>query len=386
MRILLLDHCQYIQGGFVKTMEVAESLVQRGHSVTVLATSKTARARPSRLVGEGVEYLLSPSILWGRFRSGADPWDALNRVLAVRDRHFDIIHAFDCRPTVVLPSFFLRRRYRCPLVLDWDDLYSADGTLAERSGRIYRQTLGRFESWSDTYFRRFADAHVVVSSYLRNRLLSMKTDPSAIIINHYGSRYADLPVPGVDEARGRIGLPVNKFVLGYAGSIFPGDEMLLYRALQRLPSQTTEDLTFMVIGTRLSLNFESLGITVFRTERLSNEDFFLHLSAASALVLPFRVTIANKARWPSKFSDYCTVGRPIIATPISDLPLIYAAYALGIITSSDSDTELAEAIALVHREPACARQMGIQAKQYAQSELTLSKMGERLEEFYTTWL
>jgi len=382
MRVLLLDHSQYITGGLPKTIEVAESLAARGHNVTLMATSRTRRARLERLQRNGVRVIVAPSLLWGRYRNGADLWDAFRRTLAVRSADFDLVHAYDCRPTVILPALFLTFRRKLPLVLDWDDLFSAEGTIAERSGAFYHRTLGRLEAAADVYFRRFADAHIVVSRLLEEKLLAMGVAPTRILRNHYGSRFASRPVPSRSEARARINLPADRFVIGYAGNIFPADEQLLLRVIRGLPERVRDRAALLVVGTPLSEARSDWGMPLIRTERLPDEAFFLHLAAADVLILPCRTTPANRARWPSKFTDYCAAGRPVISTPVGDLPDLFERQPIGILTDDDSASRLARAVVDIHDHPERARRMGEEAKRFARREFDLASMAARIEAFY----
>jgi glycosyltransferase involved in cell wall biosynthesis len=386
VKILLLDHSQYITAGLPKTIEVAESLAQRGHQVTLVATSLSNKLKVDRFHKDGVEYVLAPSILWGRYRNGADLWDVWNRISALRSRTFDLIHGIDCRPTVIIPSLYLSRRCKSCLILDWEDYYAPKGAIAERSSQVYQWTLGQIEHQLDTRLRKYADGHIVVSEFLRERLIELGVDSARILVNHFGSKYADAEFLTIPEARQRIGLPADRFILAYGGNLFKADELLFYRTLSRLPRRVKENMTLLVIGTKIGHAFENLGFVVLRTKRLSDEDFFLYLSAANAFILPFRTTVANLARWPSKFSDFCSIGRPIISTPVSELPAIYKKYAIGIMTFSDDEAELTAGIVRVFESPQYAQDMGIQAKEYARKEFGLSAMAERISGFYETIL
>src|SRR4030095_12941543 len=101
MRVLILNHNVRGRGGYVRGFQLGRELVRRGHSVTLVTTSASARYGFASGVTDGVEVIEAPDLLIGRGRTGWDPWNTLRRMLKLRDRSFDIVHAFDCRPAVV---------------------------------------------------------------------------------------------------------------------------------------------------------------------------------------------------------------------------------------------------------------------------------------------
>lgn len=383
MRILLIDHCQYITGALSKTIEVAEALADYGHEVTLIATSKTNRFSCKYFTKEKVRYILAPSLLWGKLRNGADLWDTFRRITSLKGLEFDLVHAYDCRPTVIFPALYLKYVCSVPLIHEWADLFSKEGTISERSGRLYQITLGNLEALFDTYFRRYADGCIAVSDVLKRNLLRLGISNDRILDNyHYGSRYANMPQLSITKARQYTGIPNDTFILAYAGNMYPKDAELFYRVLLALPYTTKAKMKLMIINSPLSNNLSDIGIEVLSFGRLPDHDFFVTLSAANAFILPYRLTIANIARWPSKFSDYCSIGRPIISTPVADLPSIYREYNLGILTHDDSISALVVAICNLVEAPEHTVAMGQQAKTYACHELRLSVIAKRLDTFY----
>ena len=383
MRILLLDHCQYITGAFVKTIEVAEALAQYGHEVTLVASSKTKLFSFECFSKKDVEYVLAPSLLWGHFRNGADLWDAFQRIAILKNRNFDLVHALSCRPTVIFPALYFKCRYKVPLIQEWDDLFSKEGSIGERSGMVYQFTLGYVEAMFDTYFRKYADTHIVVSSYLKDKLRNMGIPASRILENfHYGSKYVDMKPLSIKEARHKANISTDKFIIAYAGSIHPRDAAFFYRVLKELPSKIKNKLELLIINTQLPFDLKDVGIKVLKFPRLSDNDFYIRLSAANAFILPYLLTVANLARWPSKFTDYCSVGRPIISTPVGDLPALYKEQRVGILTKEDSVSALTNGICELVENPYRASEMGKRARAYANREFRLSALAERLDTFY----
>jgi len=105
MNILFLNHNVARRGGtFYRAYHFARHLVRRGHSVTLLTISPHRRWGFDLEECAGVKIVHIPDLLWGVGRSGWDPWDVVNRIGYLRGQAWDIIHAWDCRPVVILPA------------------------------------------------------------------------------------------------------------------------------------------------------------------------------------------------------------------------------------------------------------------------------------------
>ena len=121
MRILILNHNIAWKGGgtFFRTFHFGRHLARRGHDVTLLTISPAAkRGFSEKVVDGGLRMVETPDMLWGMGRSGWDPWDTLNRMGYIARGHWDVVHGFDSRPAVVLPSIFAQKARRVPMVLD----------------------------------------------------------------------------------------------------------------------------------------------------------------------------------------------------------------------------------------------------------------------------
>src|SRR5438067_1576152 len=127
MNILFINHNVARSGGtFFRAFHLGHQLAARGHSVTLLTTSADSRLRFRETTDRGVRLVESPDLLTGRGRTGWDPWDALRRAVWARHARWDLVHAFDCRPTVVGPGLSLRAR-GIPLAIDWADWWGRGG-------------------------------------------------------------------------------------------------------------------------------------------------------------------------------------------------------------------------------------------------------------------
>src|SRR5210317_1368266 len=92
------------KGTYWRAYHFARILAARNHSVTLISTSKQARNGVSYREIDGIHLVETPDAFTGSLRSGYDPWNMINRISWLRNRRFDIVHAFESRPVVIYPA------------------------------------------------------------------------------------------------------------------------------------------------------------------------------------------------------------------------------------------------------------------------------------------
>lgn len=380
MKILFLDHGQYITVGVPKLIELAEELSVAGHQVEVALTSRHNRFRRHEVKRNGVTYQCFPSLMWGGFRHGAGPWDTLRRILWY-SKHFDfdIIHARDSRPTVILPAMWLRRKFGTPVVLEWADYFSGDGTIKERSSPLYRMTLGRIEELFETGFRLKADGATVVSRFLERELAQRGFDGDRILISRNGGKMDGARQGGRDDARRRLGWDGESVRAVYFGRIFDTDLDLLVNAMD-MADASCPTLRLQIVGdlpTRRRRSHPQIDYEGWTpAERF--EDFG---RAADFFILPMNVSVANRARWPSKMGDYLSFGKPVLSTRVSDFEEIYASSDIGLL-SDDTHPALGQALVDMVKQRDRWEEWGRNALRYGQEQLDWKVIATRLADFY----
>ena len=381
LKVLFLSHAQYITVGLPKIIELAEHMVSKGHDVTLVATSKTKRFTLEVKKVKGVNYVLSPSVLWGKWRHGADMWDVFRRTLFFIGRHdFDIIHAIDSRPTVILPAIALSKAYHIPLVVEWSDLYSGGGTISERSSKLYQITLGKVESFFELFFRKYADGATAITSHLRKRLLELGFDERRILLHRMGCIIDDSKITTKEIARRKLGLDISKTYIGHLGRIYPSDHELLLRAFGLL-SHGRQDLELLLVGgidDRLRLPQSQVKYVGYVDEDRYNE----YCNAVDFFVLPLKQSVTNVARWPSKIGDYLSFGKPVVSTKVSDFEEIFGGPEIGILSPTDGVDDFTIAMETMIRERKQWEQWGKNGLAYSKQNLDWNIITSKLIDFY----
>jgi glycosyltransferase involved in cell wall biosynthesis len=391
MRILFLNHNVVRKGGtFFRAYHVGRFLVRAGHSVTLLTISADRRFRFGREISEGVELVYTPDWLWGVGRTGWDPFDTLSRILYLRAQRWDIVHAWDCRPVVILPALHARRSSSAcdgKLIIDWCDWWGRGGTQAERAGRFARLLYGRVETFFEEGFRTRADGTTVASRALRERAVALGVPPQSVTMLPGGSDTEVVKPLPMAEARLRLGIDTDEWIVGYLG-VLPIKEAELMRQALVIARSAIPKLRLIAIGVSIAgspLPFravmaDSWGAWITDIGRIPFDRVGVYLSACDALLLPMRQNLSNRARWPSKVNDYLAAGRPIVATPVGEVePLLQ--HGIGVAVE-DNPESIADGLRHLARNRAEAEQSGHRGRALAEGELNWSRVVARLEAFY----
>jgi glycosyltransferase involved in cell wall biosynthesis len=401
MNIAFIIHNQAETGPYWKVLEQCAAMVRLGHSATIFCTSKTARVRASvhERFADGVRIVEAPDLLWGKLRQGVDLWNALWRCRQLAREHrkqpFDVVHAVDCRPTVIAPALYARKRLGVPLVLAWWDLFGSD---SKRFGNLYARTVGRVEGWLETSFRHYADGSVAISNALAERLAGLGIPRESIVVEHLGCDTSGTSIPHTPYAVARQQLAErlpdqtgststleNETIFCFAGTIYDADFALLSAALERLQADGVA-YRLLWIGkhiidpeTQTRLRITHLGLVPTMAE------VYEYFAAADACLLPMEVNAGNMARFPSKVTDYLNAGSPVVLTPVSDFPAWFSRseYAdIGWMAQSDSPADYAAALrsAIADKPRRAERSAATQA--FMRVELDVMAIAERTAAFY----
>jgi len=382
VKVLLLIHNQHGTGPYPKVMELAQGLTGHGAEVTVLCTSPRARWRFTVGSEGGVRVVQAPDLLWGRLRQGADPWNTLCRRAWVRRESFDVVHAIDSRPVVIVPALALRRRPGTALVMSWWDLFGRDGVAMDRSGWLYAATGGRVEQHFEERFRLRADAATVISTELGRRLRDAGFPASRVLLQRLGCDTRRFRPLAKDLTRAELGISGNGPVLCYVGALAPPDLELLLGGLERAQALNGGRLRALLVGGPPvdPAAAQRLGLRIVSRQPL--EIVHQYISASDLCLLPLRDSPANRARWPSKCGDYFNAGRPVIVTPVGDVPDLVRRFGLGFVAPAASPDGVAAAIAAAVEARSSWEGIGAAARRFAEEELDVDLLAGQLLDLY----
>jgi glycosyltransferase involved in cell wall biosynthesis len=369
-------------GTYRRAFALGRQLSGMGNQVTILSTSPNRRLGMAARRQDGLTLVESPDLLSGPLRSGWDPWNTLNRVVWGSGKKFDVVHAFESRPTVIYPALFLRRTSQAALVVDWADWFGRGGSVEERTGKLTRSLLRPVETYFEDHFRPGADGVTVICSTLQAKAGTLGVPTDRILYLPNGSDIERFSPADKAHCRQMLNLPESDFVIGHVGALFPQDACLMAEAFDRVCEAHT-DARLLVIG-RCKIDLAALvrhPERIYKTGEIHEDSLNAYFGACDLFWLPLADTNANHGRLPLKLTDYMAAGKPVAATAVGDVQRILDHHAFGVVSRADAG-HLAEKTIELILQPEQLRQMGIRARRAAEVDFQWSDRACELLEFY----
>lgn len=277
-----------------------------------------------------------------------------------------IVHCFS--GLGMLPAIFYRRRNpQARLVLELHGLLGQEVRSRWPGGSILHRVIDRIGI-------RAADAIIAMSHSQRQ-----------ILLRRYGVSPESVTViwgpVDIDLFAYREPAERETFMVGYAGNDGPWqgveDLMAAARSFRDDPH-----IAFRFIGIRRDRFPLPAGVSTEFFPGASREETARLLSDCDILLSPRRGKVA-KTQFPFKLSAYLAVGRPIIATNVSDQRAILEAAGCGVVVPPESPEAIAAAVGevrnLTHGERV---EMGRRGRQFAEEHLSMPRFQAALSRLY----
>ncbi len=385
-RILLLSHHRTFKTRVPwRVGGIARTLAARGDDVTVVCTADRGRRSVRDFAEDGVRYVEIPDLLSGRLRSGWDPWSAWHRLRWLRQREFDLVHAFETRPAIIHPLLAALRRRPAPLVLDWCDWYGRGGLIVENRPGWYRALFGGVETYYEEHFRARADATTLIARGLTDRATALGVPAESIFWVPNGCSPGPAVATDSGQHRARFGLPARAFLVGYSAlDVNIGLDFML-AGFARAAAQRP-DLALLVTGSgsaRATARARQLGLAerVHALGSVPRADYLPAIACADAFLLPFVDCVANLGRWPGRINDYLSLGRPVVVQPVGEMRRLLTEHQVGLL-ADETPEAVAQALCRLHDDPALARTLGRNAQELAAGALSWNAVRTTLDEAY----
>lgn len=387
----MINHHRKHRSSF-RAQAFAKHLVENGNTVTLVTTADTRRWGIQTEVWDGVTTVTTPDLLWGRLRSGWDPWNVLNRTAwLLRDPGaYDLIHLFETRPGTIYPAlaYLKTRRVRLPVFIDWIDWWGRGGLVEVNRPRWYKYTpFPWMEQFFEEHYRGLADGTTVISTALAGRAEGLGIPADTIHVVP-GGIDTDLFRPtSLKEARTRVGIEGDGPIIGFSSLDSHLDMLPVLEATRRLGAKFP-DLRLLVTGTvgpslMSAIQDCAVGDKVISPGRVPYESLPIYLSCCDVCVLPYPDTVYNRGRWPNKVLDYMAVGRPIVGNPTGDCARLLqdSHRRVGVACQYDA-ASFAGAIEHLLLHPEESKKIGQNGRRMAEAEFAWEHVVERLESAY----
>jgi glycosyltransferase involved in cell wall biosynthesis len=383
MNILMICFGVVGKGTYWRALMLARGLARRGHTVTVMSTSRVQHWRFNTRLDEviGVTLVETPDWQRGSLRSGWDPYNGLSRVRWGHGQHFDLVHAFESRPIAIYPALAWQRR-GAKLVMDWCDWFGKGGSVEERPNSLVRTVLRPVETYYEDRFRTRAVGTTVINTVLRERALQLGVPASTIFSLPNGSDVDTLHPIDQAAARQSLGWPLDVPIIGYIGAIFQSDAMLMAEAFDQICRQVPR--ARLLLAGYCNIDIAQLVAdpsSVIRTGHINYDQISTYLSACDVCWLPLRNSGANRGRQPLKINDYMAVGKAVAATAVGDLVNLIQRGEFGVVARDEPDDLATKVLELLHDPERCAA-LGRSGRALAEREFRWEQIADRLGEFY----
>lgn len=322
MNILFLSFNQEGRGTYLRAFLLARELVKKGHRLTLCCASGSNRFEEKQI--DGVKVVSFP---YGhKFLSGWNISEVKARINWLKNQYFDIVHTFEMRPTCSIPA--LRQQKKgAALFTDWADWFGKGGSIEERTSLCQRLMLRPFETFFERHFRGRAIGTTVICDELMKLALSIGLSPNSLQTLPNGFNQSSTTPLSVAEARALLNMSSKQYILGFLGSFFPRDFDLLSKTIELIRSKR-DDVQLLHIGQTAQQQYLK---SVPSTGPVDEVELRLYLQACDILLLPMYDSFANRGRFPLKFSDYLSSGRPVVTTNVGDVPKIVSEFQVGIV-------------------------------------------------------
>lgn len=378
-QILILNHNVEWRGTFQRCYDFAKILTGNGHEVTIVTNAPSARFRFDEHTLNGVKIVRSPDLFWGILRSGWDPMNVIRRYRHLKNKHFDIIHAFDNRPTVILPALKLKKLWQCPLVSDWCDWWGRGGAITLRKNKVLNRLFEPIETYFEEHYRKDADFLTVISAPLRDRAIKLGYPSDRIEIIPPIAHVDEIFPVDKKEARKKLNISDYSHVLIFSGFVLYDFEVVLQAF--RLVHKKFPKCLLLLTGAVPQQMIESLSLPILNLGFVPHETFQMCLGASDLCLLPLSDCLTNQARFPHKIGHYLASGHPIVTSPVGDAGRLIKEYGAGFLTESTPEA-FAGAICDALSDPEDLNQRGLGARKLAEERLSPNRFKVVLERIY----
>lgn len=371
------------KGTYWRTYGLAQELARRGHELTLLGAGEVGIATMTTDERQGLTLVKIPS-LWQRSAgSGYDLGDAWGRFRWLRrdQGNYDIVHAFESRPTTLIPARLVQGRGAL-FISDWCDYFGKGGSVEERTNAIERALMRPLETLFEIRSRPKADGITVINKFLFQKARSLGISDERILLLSNGAYDRDFRPQDRFKVRERLGLPKESTLIAYTGSLFKRDAAFLASAF-RLIQERIPNVQLLLIG-YTNVAVEKLvrnSKAVLRTGPVTFQELVDYVAACTIGWIPLTDIPANQGRFPMKLNDFMASGRAVVVTDVGDLGEVVEHNNLGLV-AEPTPNSVAQAVIKLLSDTDQRERYEHEARVAAETTFAWSTITDRLEDFY----
>jgi glycosyltransferase involved in cell wall biosynthesis len=370
----------------VRALPLAQALVARGHTVTLLLPPWQNPEDAGRVWDEGgvhVENVALPAGVPGWFH-----WRLtsalVHRAVLLKP---DVIHTFKPKAYAGLAHLALRRRF--PVVVDTDDWEGYGGW---NDLNPYPASLKRFFAWQERWGLTHAAAVTVASRALQTLVWAMGGTSERVFYLPNGC----IPRPALPRTEGR-GHPT---LLLYT-RFFEYKVERLWRIVEGVRARIP-DVRLWVVGKGFFAEEETLlalaraagwqveegassapDADLFYAGLVPTEDLPAHFAQADVALYPFDDTLLNRTKCPVKLLDLLAAGVPVVADAVGQVAEGIRHGETGLLVPPGDDTAFIEAVTTLLRDAPLRHAFAQHAAQDVRERFAWENLASAAESAYT---
>jgi len=238
--------------------------------------------------------------------------------------------------------------------------------------------------------KRFS-GFVVLTSFIKNKLVELGVSPNKIIVAHDGVRLSDFSnnLSKIDS-RKKFGLNTNDKIFGYIGTLKTfGMEKGVSDAISSLEFLPPDYKLFVVGGASVDLEFykdftikKKLEDRVIFAGRVLQKNIPEYIAACDVLVAPFPKNDHYEYYMsPLKIFEYMAGKRPMVVTNLASLREVLKDGETALFVEPNDSKSLAGAIEKLMNDSSLAEKLSENAYREMESKYTWRKRAENILNF-----
>jgi glycosyltransferase involved in cell wall biosynthesis len=395
MNILVVS--QYYYPEQFKINDICESLVDNGHSVTVLTglpnypsgiisdNYKLGKNRREVVNGVKVERCFLTGRGKGSIQLGLNYLSFMCssslKITQLKDK-FDIVFVYQLSPVfMAIPGIIYRKKHNVPLYLYCLDLWpeSLKVNIKNENNLIYKCV----ESFSKFIYKKCDLIGVTSKPFIKylSRVHGIKLNKLSYLPQHGYDTYANLS----NESNMHTGINVSYF--GNIGKVQNFD--IIIKNIDKVNS----DITFHIIGdgsefASLKQKIEAIQLSqriVLHGYKQKDELVKLY-NITDICLLSLKSDSSVGDTLPSKMIEYLSVNKPILAIAKGSVKELINEIECGYCVDIDDDVDFIEKINLLSTNSNLRIVMGKKGRQYFEENFTKEMFIDKLEKQFTKLL
>jgi len=395
MHILLIHQAfaALDEPGGTRHHELARSLVQRGHRLTIIASPISyltgARRSDQHKFIERTE--LEPGITLLR----CNTYHALHRsfvhrvvsffgfmvssfIAGLQAHQVDLVWGTSPPIFQGVTAWLLARLKRVPFLFEVRDLWPE---FAIAVGVLTNRILIRMSLWLEGFLYRHADRVVINSPGFEAHVRKAGARRVELVPNGADPSMFDPADQGL-EFRRQHGLE-GKFVVMYAGAHGMSNDLgILLEAARMVANDAHIQVVLLGDGKEkpdLQAQADAMHLgNVSFVASVPKQEMAATIAGADACVAILKPVEAYKTTYPNKVFDYMCAGRPVILAIDGVIREVLTAADCGIFTPPGDARSLAQAVRTLAADPLHSREMGLNGRRYVQNHFNRPQLAEKL--------